>query len=375
MGQRLVIGDIEFRRIDIEQKAVITQLYDRTGSKQSWDTGEKDINTLVSVLNEWSSFGEKVLCVSHRALAEVLRNRNDISKAIRINHFGNIRGSNDAEDCTVIFIAGRNAPPPYEIDIQARALFWDDEAPIVTDDGSRIHSDAYRNTRLPLSLRGYTFKDPSICEGIAVHSFSDARADKLHQQICEAETIQAIARLRLVHTPETKRVFLLSNLPIEIPIDIVVSFKSLMPDKLEHELLKKGNIPLTQLGLQVMRPDIALDSKAAEKLLERSKFKKPSELTLDKIGQMFPTLRRATMFIVTFSAKHNGRTREHRHLFMLPDQTLEHDNNMPMTTGLVPIDKWTRYLELGDEQIDGASGWGAIEMRGIEYVPASLLPH
>ena len=82
-------------------------------------------------------------------------------------------------------------------------------------------------------------------------------------------------------------------------------------------------------------------------------------------------LRRATMCIFTFTATHNGRTREHRHLFMLPDQTLEHD--MPLTTGKLPIDEWTHYLEHGDAQIDG-SGWGAIEMRGIDYVPPSLLP-
>jgi hypothetical protein len=58
--------------------------------------------------------------------------------------------------------------------------------------------------------------------------------------------------------------------------------------------------------------------------------------------------------------------------FMPPDQTLEHD--IPVTTGPLPIDDWTRYLEHGDAQIDGTSGWGAIEMRGIEYVPASLYP-
>ena len=46
---------------------------------------------------------------------------------------------------------------------------------------------------------------------------------------------------------------------------------------------------------------------------------------------------------------------------------------MPVTAGALPIDEWTRYLEQGDEQLAG-SGWGSIEMRGIDYVPASLLP-
>ena len=49
------------------------------------------------------------------------------------------------------------------------------------------------------------------------------------------------------------------------------------------------------------------------------------------------------------------------------------EQDMPVTTGTLPIDDWTRYLEQGDEQIAGA-GWGSIELRGIDYVPASLLP-
>ena len=46
---------------------------------------------------------------------------------------------------------------------------------------------------------------------------------------------------------------------------------------------------------------------------------------------------------------------------------------MPVTAGTLPIDDWTRYLEHGDEQL-ADSGWGSIEMQGIDYVPASLLP-
>ena len=105
--------------------------------------------------------------------------------------------------------------------------------------------------------------------------------------------------------------------------------------------------------------------------MARSKFKKPSDLTLAKFGRIFPDLRNAVMCIVTFKATHNGRTREHRHLFMAPPPTREQD--MPVTAGALPIDEWTRYLEQGDEQLAG-SGWGSIEMRGIDYVPASLLP-
>ena len=57
----------------------------------------------------------------------------------------------------------------------------------------------------------------------------------------------------------------------------------------------------------------------------------------------------------------------------LKQATQTREQDMPVTTGALPIDEWTRYLEQGDEQLAG-SGWGAIEMRGIDYVPASLLP-
>jgi hypothetical protein len=61
--------------------------------------------------------------------------------------------------------------------------------------------------------------------------------------------MQALGRLRLVHAPYQKRVFLLSNLPVEVPIDRLVSFTDLIPDRLELELIRRGNIPLTPLGL------------------------------------------------------------------------------------------------------------------------------
>ena len=51
--------------------------------------------------------------------------------------------------------------------------------------------------------------------------------------------------------------------------------------------------------------------------------------------------------------------------------TREHDT--PITTGALPIDEWTQYLEQDDEQLAG-SGWGSIEMPGIDFVPASLIP-
>ncbi|HCD21322.1 MAG TPA: hypothetical protein DEQ79_07010, partial [Alphaproteobacteria bacterium] len=62
--------------------------------------------------------------------------------------------------------------------------------------------------------------------------------------------------------------------PIEMPIDEVLPYNDLMPERMEAELFRAGNLPLSQLGLQIMRPDLVQSEKAAENMLNRSKFKR-----------------------------------------------------------------------------------------------------
>ena len=47
-----------------------------------------------------------------------------------------------------------------------------------------------------------------------------------------------------------------SNLPVEMPLDHLIEFNDLMPDRLEMELIKKGDLPFTPLGLEKMRSDL-----------------------------------------------------------------------------------------------------------------------
>ena len=109
-------------------------------------------------------------------------------------------------------------------------------------------------------------RSPNTASAITIPAFSDPRIEAVQKQIREAETVQAIARLRLVWAEYQKRVFLLSNLPVEIPVDHLIEFNDLMPDRLEMELIKKGDIPLTPLGLEKMRPDLELSKEAIKSL-------------------------------------------------------------------------------------------------------------
>ena len=96
-----------------------------------------------------------------------------------------------------------------------------------------------------------------------------------------------------------KRIFLLSNLPVEMPVDHLIGFNDLMPDELEMELIKRGNIPLTPLGLEKMRPDMGYAGASARKLYQpdRSKASDPKSLLFS-----LPALVRTSMDLSRFSS-------------------------------------------------------------------------
>ncbi|WP_435137733.1 hypothetical protein [Pseudopelagicola sp. nBUS_19] len=337
-----VVGPVNFKQIDIEQRAVVTQVYDHTGSNTWWNDHPERVNELVAVLNEWVNYGETPLCVSHKKLADTLLKHGELNDQVKVLNFGGVRGSNAAENCSVTFITGRNQLPPTAVDQKARALFWEEEIELKHDD---------QDGDLPKELRGYLLSEryKSQQAGVQVRAFSDPRIERLHAQEREAETIQAIARLRLVHSKTMKRVFLLGNLPIEMPVDRLVTFDELMPDGLERELLDKRNLPITALGIVRMRPDITELVNTAKQKLRRS-----SVTDYETLAAVLPDLAKATILIARFRAG-DGRKTLQTHLFIpkasLPDRDV--------VVGSAPAYVETKaFLE---------TGWGEIEDLRIEF--------
>lgn len=290
----------KYKKIDVHQNAIVTQVYDRTGSNTWWDGNADRVQELVEVLKAWVASGEKPLVISHKRMADTLRREN--LDGVSIGHFGGIRGSNEYKDCTVVFITGRNSPPPPLVEQQARAIFWEAEPPLAYE----ITAD-----HLPLSLEGYWLSDRSAQEqsGVMVNSFRDKRIAAVHRQIREAETIQAVARLRLVWSPHAKYVFLLGNLPVELPVDRLRAFNDMFPDALELELLKTKNLPLTAWSLVKLRPDLCESYDAARMKLNRSGVGNVCEL------DFLPGDIRLLAQKATYKAGEDRLT-EHTHIFL-----------------------------------------------------------
>lgn len=214
--------------------------------------------------------------------------------------------------------------------------------------GNRLHFDDL--DQLPNEELAYWLSNRSShsASGVMLSAFSDPRISAIQRQIREAETVQAIARLRLVWSAYQKRVYLLSNLPVEMPIDHLIEFTDMIPDRLEVELIRNGNIPLTAKGMINMRPDLDLSLSAITKLIQRSKAHDPKQLI-----SMLPTLLRTTTQIARFKA---GKVRKtpHQHLYLPKTYSGE-----PTATTFTP---WTEAEIL--EHL--TSGWQDEEITELE---------
>jgi len=304
---------LQYHQIDVRQLAVVSQVHDRTGSKNFWnskigpeqdnlseptyDARHNDLASLITILNAWVKAGESPLIVGNKDLCKFLRDHSRLDAGVAVAHFMSLRGSNAFGDRSVVFVTGRNQPPIDGIEQQARAVFGESGNPLNYDDKGN----------LPLDQVDYWLSErsPHSPAAITVPSFSDPRIEAVQKQIREAETVQAIARLRLVWADYQKRVFLLSNLPVEMPVDHLIEFNDLMPDRLEMELIKTGDLPLTPLGLEKMRPDLGYAGASARKVFQsdRSKASDPKRLLTQ-----LPDLARTTTQIATFKAGAKRKT-------------------------------------------------------------------
>jgi hypothetical protein len=112
-----------------------------------------------------------------------------------------------------------------------------------------------------------------------------------------------------------------------MPVDHLIGFNELMPDKLEMELIKQGDIPLTPLGLEKMGPDMGYSGASARKLFQpdRSKASHPKSLLFS-----LPVLVRASTMIATFKV---GNQRKTIQSHLLPPENYSGD---PHTLVLTP---------------------------------------
>ena len=117
-----------------------------------------------------------------------------------IAHLGSIRGTNEFEDHDMVIILGREQLSPRDAERLAKAIWYDTQQPIQC-----IPARPTGQVQYPYRVRGYKMRDGSQNQ-VRVRVHPDPRVQAVVEQVREAEMVQAIDRLRLIHSERQKTV-------------------------------------------------------------------------------------------------------------------------------------------------------------------------
>jgi hypothetical protein len=206
-----------------------------------------------------------------------------------VAHFGNIRGTNEFKDHDAVIILGREQSSPRDAERRAMAIWYDTKRPI-----HQIKQNERGQAQYPYRERQYPMRDASRRQ-VRVRVHPDRRVQAVVEQVREAEMVQAIDRLRLIHNEREKLVLILCNIPLDIPVDELVTWRELAGDgrllKALETCEEKGweALPLAAKELTRLFPELWGTEKAAENWLRKNPLK--SSISIIRVWGVLNTYR------------------------------------------------------------------------------------
>lgn len=211
---------LKFKEYYAKRNATIWQVITVTNAKRNIfnDTSEENIKYLLKQINNiCKKFKSKndqknVVLITYQELLDHLKD--DLPNNVTTHYFGNLRGIDMLKNCDACIVIGRNQIPYDAVDRYGIGLWHDSEEQLKL--GDNIYQEAgYRTTN-------------GNKVGTYVSFPVDKRLMAIAKQVRECETLQAIDRLRLMFNNVSKRIFILSSVPLDIDIDQVI-----LPDRSE----------------------------------------------------------------------------------------------------------------------------------------------
>jgi hypothetical protein len=216
-----------------------------------------------------------VLLVTYMQAEELLKPH--LPPHVATAHFGAIRGLNTFEHVETVVVVGRPQPSPQDLETQTRPFTATDARPFLPV-GEYVTQP-----------RGRRMRDGDAMNAVAVQVHADTRCQARLEQIREAEIVQAVDRVRPVFN--RRRLFLLSNLALDVTVDRVMPWPSLRPGKFVHAFARHGVLPLSAGDLSRAFPDLWRDRKAAEEGLRcdaKTTGKSQIDILFGKTRLFFP---------------------------------------------------------------------------------------
>jgi len=285
--------------IDAIQRAEFSQCEDRSFSKRSLGLlpGQELNVAAIAKLAEQirTTAGGRGLVVTYKNLIPHLKEL--LPGRFKLIHFGGFRGSNRYKDCDSVFVIGRNFPGLDAVEDLARALHYDDPEPL--------------NFSKPIRRRHAV--GPGVVE---CQDYMDSRLQAIMRSIREAETRQAVGRLRLVYADAPKQVFLYSSQPVGLPIDRLFAFK---PDKAEILVEELGGfLPLKAEDLARLVPAHFSAVGCAQKWRDLT--------TLRRISNLYMRRRVVSHFV---PYRHGNQPGPPSSMLIIPSMVLHPEKSLP----------------------------------------------
>ena len=276
-GNRLVIEKAKpgTRIVEIQAKrnAFIIQLQDSALSAHRLKENNAHLQQRIAELIQRISqqHGPDGMMIGPMGFMSELTANGYIPDTVVTAHYNALRGLNSGERQQWLLQIGRNEPDAYAIENQARAWFADE--PEFTPGTVR---------RGPTPLMDQSGQVVSV----TTTQFEDKFCQAMMEQAREAEGIQAIDRLRLVHAAAPKIVFILSNQPLPgiTPDRLVKLDDLLLPGRIATVMLRDQAITGPAMLAQ-RHPDLFATAKEAEHVLTDASIPRfPNKIPIGKRG-------------------------------------------------------------------------------------------
>ena len=291
-------ANAKFERLLTRPKAHVIQVSDQTlaYSTLKGEEHKERRDDIVRIIKREVERARKkdVLVVAPKAVLHKLyedngETFNDRSTQPQMLHGATVRwfgprllGVNTYSDFATIILVGRLQLPVVALEDQLRALFGDSDMPLSFTDGERL-----------MASKTSLLRADDTRVDVKVRSHPDPRGAALLRQSREAQSEQAIARLRLLSTDTPKRVLVLSNVPLPgLPVNDWLKFDAVVQDKSDEQVSKKyqkleraidgANGPVLR-GIRLSPSGLTKDAKDVFPSFESAKeFRKklPSEVML-----------------------------------------------------------------------------------------------
>ena len=254
------VRQVELR---VERNSHVTQIYSAVNSRMRFKQRgaasndekqalQKQIDNTNQVINMVRAKHGDTLVVGYKFMFPDKKGNAQNKSAIfspegdyEYTYFGGLRGSNDYSHCKAVVIIGRNQLPAHALESQAAALWWDSK------------KELNLTGELKQELRGYRAKNEKL--GVWVDVCADPRTQLLMEMQRERETLQAIDRLRLMFNKDPKHVYVLSNVPLDITVDCLVTQTNLRTEKPEALALFEQALGSTKQGVLPVNPSYLVE--------------------------------------------------------------------------------------------------------------------